>query len=287
VLSGELEGAFRLDKAAGFLRNRPWTNFENFVYREQKIPMALDTREALEDARKGAAYQSKVCRSFGHLEESPLPIYVLRLPESTTSSYIGTASNFMQERAKQIYEPALRENGLAVLVYYYPYVPDRVRFQGAFGLRDQDPPSIEPLNNLLKTVARLLLLDMLPFGRQDFGIGQCVAAQNVTTRGGLCDVGSIVLDCRDLEPREVQENLRAMGVVLTRTAVEMLVGPENERFFEFENPSTVSYQLSGFIHARLKHFVTELSSTGGIEPGKAISLFLSNSDESIKTSLGW
>lgn len=288
-LSEELRDAFVRDRTDGYLRDRPWTVLENFVYREQKAPLALGLNEALHEAKVGLAYQEKILSTYGYLEEAPLPIFVLKLPWKISERYATTAGDFLSERAREICQKLVLADGLGVLIYHYPYLPLRVRWQSPQATKEGGKTTrsfLKPLDNLIEIVARLLLAEMLPFGREDFGTGQLVAPQNVTYRGGVCDVGSVVTESSLWRGgREVQNNLKSTGVLLTRTAIEMLVGTSNDAFFEFETPSLLSYRFSALVHSKLTKKVYRLAEDHALSVSSALELFLSNSDSSFEQSL--
>ena len=98
----------------------------------------------------------------------------------------------------------------------------------------------------------MLLLGYLPFSFEDHGIGQCIAPQNVTLRGGICDLGSIKKNKQISSDKEYYQILQASGVILSNTFRELLLDPLPDLIYEFDNPSTSTYLLSAFVHKRLE-----------------------------------
>ena len=66
----------------------------------------------------------------------------------------------------------------------------------------------------------MLLIDFLPFDFEDYGIGQCVAPQNVTLRGGICDLGSIK-KFTEISTDRTYILLQSLGIIFSQTATEI------------------------------------------------------------------
>ena len=61
--SSELRGAMEADRV-NRLPNRPWSKLENFIYREQKAPLAMLFNEARDEAEIGLAYQACIFNQY-------------------------------------------------------------------------------------------------------------------------------------------------------------------------------------------------------------------------------
>lgn len=281
VLSSELEKVFVQDKSDGYLRERPWTRLENFVYREQKAPMALGVEEAVEEADKGRDFQNRIRASFARHEEAPMPLLVIQLPEQVTERYLDISHRYMSKRAFKIYASYVRHEGLAVSIYHYPYIPLRVRFEARHLVGQTPYERFEKLDNLVDIVCRMLLVDVLPFTRKDFGIGQCIAPQNVTINGGICDLGSLAMGFSEMCDVEVQGILRATGVLLSRTAMEMVFDETEDSFFEFNNPSTHMFRISAFVLQKMQDSLFRQAKERDLRIDPRVSQFLSNDNSAI------
>jgi DNA-binding transcriptional regulator YhcF (GntR family) len=109
---------------------------------------------------------------------------------------------------------------------------------------------LSAIDNLIGIVTRMLLVDLLPFDFEDHGIGQCVAPQNVTMRGGICDLGSIK-KINGITTDRTYIILQALGTILTRTATEILGESISDTVYEFDNPTTLQHFLSAVVHNKL------------------------------------
>lgn len=234
------------------LRHRPWSKFENFIYREQKAPLAMLFNEARDEAKIGVEYQVSAFKNFGFFEEAPLPLLVFKWSSKVTTAYINTIYPFLDKRAKNLLFPLIEAYGLGGTVYYYQYLPTRIRFSDktlhSNVVRGRD--QLLALDNLVNIVARMLLIDFLPFDFEDHGIGQCVAPQNVTLRGGICDLGSIKKFTETSTDR-TYILLQSLGTILSRTATEIFGSSVSDMVYEFENPTTLQHFLSAVIHDKL------------------------------------
>ena len=248
VASSQLKGKMQGDRN-NRLSHRPWSRFENFIYREQKAPLAMLFNEARDEAKIGIEYQVSAFKHFGFFEEAPLPILVFKWSSKVTATYIKTISPFLDNRAKNLLFPLIETYGIGGIVYHYQYLPTRIRFadkQALHSAADQ----LLALDNLINIVARMLLIDFLPFDFEDHGIGQCVAPQNVTLRGGICDLGSIK-KFTEISTDRTYILLQSLGAILSRTATEIFGSSISDTVYEFENPTTLQHFLSAVIHDKL------------------------------------
>ena len=155
----------------------------------------------------------------------------------------------MYKRQELIF-PLIDRYGLGGIIYHYPYLPTRIRFERTNGkILSKNLTSTEKLTALKKLIdiqARMFLSGYVPFSFEDHGIGQCIAPQNVTQRGGICDVGSIKFS-KSVPKKDFYTILRATGGILTRTVFELLGSDVSDAIYEFENPSTLQHHLYGRI----------------------------------------
>ena len=110
---------------------------------------------------------------------------------------------------------------------------------------------IAPINNLIKIVARMLVLGYLPLSFDDHGIGQCIGPQNVTIRGGICDLGSLHSISNVKTDKEFYQLLSSLCVVLTQTTKELLLDTLPNLVYEFNNPTTSTFLTANIISRRL------------------------------------
>lgn len=294
VLSSHLEEAFQRDRLLKLL-NRPWSLFENFVYREQKAPLAVSFREAMSEAKISTAYQQVCFENFGFLEEAPIPLAVLKWRSPVVENYKETIAPFFDSRAKDILLPVLEGKGpsvggggLGAIIYYYPYLPTRVRFAGRLpesSGKDSLPSKLSAFSNLINIQARMLLNGFLAFGYEDHGIGQCIAPQNVTLRGGICDMGSLK-QSPELSIFDYHTLLRATGSILSRTVYELFALQKKDVIYEFDNPSTIHHQLSAIVHERLRNALKDHADRYSLDIEKRVGDYYDPNDESLLESWG-
>jgi hypothetical protein len=262
IVSKYLKKAF-IDDASKKIPNRPWTRFQNFIYREQKAPLAVFLNEALEEANISATYQKKFMDHFGRFEEAPLPLFVHKWNDKVVKKYLEILEPFLASRSKELLIPLIQKYGLGTIIYFYPYLPTRIRFQlpqsvETFNQRNShvygegpDRSGIASMKNLIEIVARMLVLGYLPLSFDDHGIGQCIAPQNVTVRGGICDMGSMYPISKVKNDKDFYQLLSSLSVILTRTTQELLLEPLPNLVYEFDDPSTSSFLMANTISRRL------------------------------------
>lgn len=292
VLSNNLKEALQQDRLVKLL-NRPWSRFENFVYREQKAPLAVTFREAISEAKISMAYQQVCFKNFGFLEEAPIPLAVIKWRSPVVENYKETIAPFFDDRAKDILFPVLEGagpsgGGLGAVIYYYPYLPTRVRFAGSLPERNRADwltTKFSAFSNLINIQARMLLNGFLPFGYEDHGVGQCIAPQNVTLRGGICDMSSLK-QSPDLSTFDFHTLLRATGSILSRTVYELFALQTKDVIYEFDNPSTIHHQLSAIIHERLRNALKDHANRYSLDIEKRVGNYYDPDDESLLESWG-
>ena len=115
------------------LSNRPWSTFENFVYREQKAPLAMLFNEAISETIIASRYHVDIYKNFKVVEEAPLPLVAFKWAKGVVQKYIKQISPFLDQRAKDLLFPLIDRYGLGGFIYYYPYLPTRIRFERGSG----------------------------------------------------------------------------------------------------------------------------------------------------------
>tara|TARA_B100000212_G_C27382607_1_gene537779 strand:+ start:3230 stop:4399 length:1170 start_codon:yes stop_codon:yes gene_type:complete len=272
------------------LVHRPWTKFENFIYREQKVPLAILYNEALEENILAANFQSKILDRFGSLELAPTPLFVYKFSKKIKYDYYKLISSFYSNRALNICKPFIDNYGLGASIYYYPELPYRIRFclptkNDSYQIRNLNIAqngelmSFDPYNasrKLIKITAKMLAVGFMPFSNQDYGIGQCIAPQNVTLSGGIADMGSLH-DINEISSeKEFYELFLSMIVMLTNTIKELMIKPKNDMHYEFEEPSLISSLLIKFIWDKLLKDLYEFSKKDNISFDPKLKKFLSD-----------
>ncbi len=283
VISTFIKNAFKKDSQIK-LPNRPWTTFENFIYREQKAPLAMLLNEAKEEAEIGIKYQKKIFSTFGHFEEAPIPIVVFEWEKKIIENYKKTLEPFLETRARNLIFPLVDFHGIGGVLYYFPYLPTRIRFRDKKTkqeTKESDFDRLSSLNKLIEIQSRMLLADFLPFSFEDHGIGQCIAPQNVTLRGGICDLSSIKEGLNNFKDGELYDLLRSLGVILVRTSWELLCKENQELIYEFDNPTTYMYFISSLIHNKIKKAINEIGVAYSIEPDIRVKKFYESDDKDI------
>ena len=279
--SFELKNAMETDSSST-LPHRPWTKFENFIYREQKAPLAMLFNEAKDEAEIGIDYQKAIFTTFGFFEEAPLPLLVFKWSIDQTLKYIKTITPYLDRRARDLLFPLIDAYGIGGIVYHYKYLPTRVRFSSKT-ICEQD--KFAAIDNLIEIVARLLIVGYLPFDFEDHGIGQCVAPQNVTNRGGICDLGSIK-EIKDIPEGRIFDILRALGTILTRTVTEILGESVSDLVYEFDNPTTLQHYLSVIVHNKLAAELQNQAQGKSVKLNAAISTYYSPDHNNLARILG-
>jgi len=279
--SSELKNAMETNSSST-LPHRPWTKFENFIYREQKAPLAMLFNEAKQEAEIGIDFQKSIFKTFGFFEEAPLPLLVFKWSSDQTSKYIKTITPYLDQRARELLFPLIDTYGIGGIVYHYKYLPTRVRFS-INKICEQE--KFSAIDNLIEIVARLLIAGYLPFDFEDHGIGQCVAPQNVTNRGGICDLGSIK-KIKGIPEGRIFDILRALGSILTRTLTEMLGKSVSDLVYEFDNPTTLQHYLSVVVHNKLAAALQDQAQDKSVKLNAAISTYYSPDYNNLARILG-
>lgn len=279
------------------LSNRPWNVLENFVYREQKLPLAMTLAEALTETQMTIDLQQNSIANFDEIYRCPVPLFNFKIKQVPRENYINFVNTRLDDRAKSIIRNIISSDDIGINVYFYPYLPERVRFQrpstsferfldrsdGYSKLVEKSIGSnctpITALNNFIDNVSKMLVLGYLPFSFQDHGVGQCIAPQNVTLLGDITDMGS-------LSPIE---NIKSFGdfvqlyysmlVVMTATAREILISPMSETIYEFDEPQPTSILISEYISAKLASKISHLAIVYGLSIHPMLQRLFSNSSE--------
>jgi hypothetical protein len=192
-----------------------------------------------------------------------LPLFVHKWNDKVVKKYLEILEPFLASRSKELLIPLIEKHGLGTIIYFYPYLPTRIRFQlpqnaenfpqrndYVYG-KELEQPGISSMKNLIEIVARMLVLGYLPFSFDDHGIGQCIAPQNVTVRGGICDMGSMYPISKVKNDKEFYQLLSSLNVILTRTTQELLIEPLQNLTYEFDDPTTSSFLVANTISRRL------------------------------------
>ena len=279
------------------LPHRPWTKFENFIYREQKLPLALFLNEALEENLASADFQTKMLRTFGEFGSAPIPLFVYEWRQQTIDDYFSKIKPYLNERTKNLAIPILKEFSLGVSMYYYDHLPYRIRFiypkevsdynsrlqsilQNTNSEKTFDP--LKGVEKLLGVVTKMLMLGYFPLSYQAHGIGQCIAPQNVTIYGGLTDMGSLFPFKKIKNDKEFYELFFSTIVVLCQTLKEFFVHPLPVLKYEFEDPSTLSVLLSNYIWDQIRLNFKKLSKITNTKVDSRLADLLSQSNNGIK-----
>lgn len=289
ILSSQLKNSMIIDQKKKLL-NRPWTKFENFIYREQKPPLAMLFNEAKNEAAIGSEYQHSCYNSFKFFDEAPVPLIVFKWKKQIVKKYISIIKPFLDHRAQDLLFPLIQHYGLGGIVYWYPYLPTRIRFQKTklyFSNKNLNVnQKLKAFNNLIDIQARMLLAGYLPFSFEDHGIGQCIAPQNVTMKGGICDLGSIKAYNKSLGQEDLYIILRSIGGILTRTVYELFGSSLKDIVYEFENPTTIQHQISAIVHEKMRQSLKLQSIKYSISLSKDLKTYYESDDNSLKLSLG-
>tara|TARA_B100000963_G_scaffold142633_1_gene124155 strand:+ start:12942 stop:14114 length:1173 start_codon:yes stop_codon:yes gene_type:complete len=288
VLSNQIETKMKED-AKTQIGSRPWTLYENFIYREQKTPLALHFNEGEEDQFKALNFQKKMLNNFNALETAPIPLFTYKLSDSFTSNYISRIKPFLNRRAMEIIKTPLNDFGLGVIIYYYEHVPYRIQFESI----DKDIPIIKRLENaakdklkpykaydsidkLLLIVSKMLTSNLMPLSRQAHGIGQCIAKQNVTLLGGIADMGSIIDFSEINSESEFIQLFYSCISVLTSTIREFLTRGNSSFLYEFEDPTPLSIIISNYCLQRINFYCNNLEKTHNLKVSTFLSSCLEN-----------
>ncbi len=108
--SSELKNAMEKNRYCT-LPHRPWTKYENFIYREQKAPLAMLFNEAKQEAEIGIDFQKSIYTTFGFFEEAPLPLLVFKWSNDQTLKYIETITPYLDRRARDLLLPLIDAYG--------------------------------------------------------------------------------------------------------------------------------------------------------------------------------
>ena len=129
----------------------------------------------------------------------------------------------------------------------------------------------------------MLLAGYLPFSFEDHGIGQCIAPQNVTMKGGICDLGSIKAYNKSLGQEDLYIILRSIGGILTRTVYELFGSSLKDIVYEFENPTTIQHQISAIVHEKMRQSLKLQSIKYSISLSKDLKTYYESDDNSLNS----
>ena len=288
VLSNQIENKMKED-ATNQIGSRPWTTYENFIYREQKPPLVLNVKEAEEDQLRSYEFQKRILKKFGDFETAPIPLFTYNLPNKITKNYLNVIKPYLNDRAIEIIENPLMKNGLGVAIYYYEHIPFRIQFESINknipisqrlknAAKDQLKPykAFNSIDKLLFIVSKMLTSNLMPLSRQAHGIGQCIAKQNVTLLGGIADMGSII-DFKEINSEaEFIQLFYSCISVLTSTVKEFLTRGNTSFLYEFEDPTPLSIMISSYCLQRINFYCNDLKKNHNLEVSSFLNSCLDN-----------
>ncbi|MFI5349992.1 MAG: hypothetical protein ACHQ2Z_10645 [Elusimicrobiota bacterium] len=220
---------------------------EHFPIVERKVPMALLTGEALDEARKAAEFQTAYFKRYRGFARIPLPLLVVRWPRAAVDRLREGLSPRLSRPARGIVQRLLKD-GLSAYVYYYPNPPvralhlaedvgpadggdyrrrlERLRLHGSVFLDRFDP--LDAVRGWTTLVARMLALGYAPVTLSQHAVGQCVRGQNAVIDGGFADVDSLQ-PIRGIKGRaEFQDTFLTTLTELAATVDTLMVGLPGE-----------------------------------------------------------
>jgi hypothetical protein len=238
-----------------------------------------------------ASLQKKSLELFNDFFNCPMPLVVNKWSAAASDNFKAITDRYFGDRAKSIMSPLFDINGIGVSIYYYPYIPDRVRFtkpakSSYFTDRKKyfenwyaahaphGYSRSDAVTQLLENVTKLFLAGYVPFSFEDHGIGQCVAPQNVTMRGNLMDMGSIKAIDSLASDKEFAELYFCTLTVMVATLRELFCDSLNEIYFEFSDPTPSSILISHHIHQRLIQNLNRLSNDHAVSIDPRLDKFL-------------
>lgn len=272
---------------------------EHFPIVEQKIPMAVTFNECLEDAESAVLLQSKHIETFHSFAHAPIPLGILKWDEQVQYEFLHSLLHMLSPRAKAIVE-MVTQQGLGIILYYYPEVPLRVAHMDLeFKLSKASYPERrtqlaqltnpkQVIDQWINNVSRMLVLGLMPSSIESIGIGHCLEAQNAVLDGGFVDLGSIKPFSKIQDDKEFLQTLSATAIDLANTIRTFLIGRQVEATAEYRNPTLTMantiYHVWNELIASLRRFETHHSLDNRLkETIKEQSLFdaLNNSYQSL------
>jgi hypothetical protein len=264
-------------------------NLERWPLIERKVPGAMTLPEALAEASIALAIQRDYLQRYGEFARIPLPLLVLRWPDSVSYRVLLELQPLLSSRAMEVVEQTIAR-GLAVFIYYYPGLPIRLMsLGGAQGRRTpilvadtevvQNIPSVgfgwtyarraDQMSGLIDVrglierwtdlFVKMLALGYLPKDPGSLLTADCLQPWNVVLDGGFVDIDSVVkidaLDDADLDDT-IRRSLRGLVIniaylMLGRIALAM---DFRDRFPE------LTWTVLDDVRKRLEHE----AATGGI-----------------------
>ena len=292
VVSNAIENAMEKNSKEQ-IGSRPWTKFENFIYREQKSPLALHFNEAEEDQSKALKFQKLMISKFSDFESAPIPLFTYKFSDEIRNNYFSIISKYLSKRALEIISPPLEKYGLGIAIYYYPHTPKRIAFEAINSnisikkriqyFKNLQENSFDPFSSiekLLLIVAKMLLCEIMPLSRESHGIGQCIAKQNVTLFGGITDMGSIIDFSEISSESEFFQLYFSCISVLTSTIREFLTLGQTSYLFEFDDPTPNAIIISNYCVNRIRSYCYQISKEYNFRLSKKIEDLIKLSCES-------
>lgn len=224
---------------------------EHFALVEQKVPLAISSMEAVEDARAACQLQQAHWQRFGQLACIPTPLLVIQWPAAVRDSHLQALRRLLSGRAMHIVD-TMTAQGLAAIIYHYPSLPLRVAHLPSELKKQGTGTWLQRLSDLtasygltpeqvverwIDLVARMLALGFLPGRTEHIGIGHCLEMQNAVIDGGFVDLGSIVAMTEVKSDSAFMEMLMAAFADLAKTVRHFMLGPVPDVEAEYRNPS--------------------------------------------------
>lgn len=157
-------------------------------------PGAMPVDEAQREQELAAELQSRHLEAYGALAHTPVPLLVQPIDSSGVRRYLARLEEVLPSQAFERIDARCRA-GLAISISYYPSapirlnsllapVPDAIASYSARVLADPDAL----VNRWIELLARLLLLEFMPFVPWNAGWGACMDAGNACLDGGFTDL---------------------------------------------------------------------------------------------------
>ena len=194
-----------------------------------------------------------------------MPLANFEVDEKINLQYLSKISKYYSKRAIDIVAPQILGDGLGVFLYYYPHEPYRIGYRSrskhiSFGsireeaLNDSRQPfdPVESVRNYINIVGDIISLGFLPLTRESHGIGQCIAHQNVTYKGAIADMGSLVSISDLKDEREFIQLFYSMIVIMNDTVRKFLIQENSMMPFEFDEPTPISVIISSIFFQGLE-----------------------------------
>jgi hypothetical protein len=179
------------------------TVVDYFPNRERKVPFALRVREALAESSAADKFQTAYVKRYREFAKIPVPLLVFKWSTEEVQKFVDSLHPQLAPHSAKVVADLVSE-GLAVYVYFYPGLSNRVRefcdtlrsrpFEGfeATLLEMKEHLDVEEvIGGWIKLMARMLTLGFLPSNLATQDVGQLVQVQNAVIDGGFVDCDSL------------------------------------------------------------------------------------------------